>query len=209
MPILFDWLVHAQSHLSFAQLQVMNQQHYVGHAADVYSFAILLWELMTSKGTRPQLPENAHPRLLTLMQRCWEASPSKRPSFSDAITELEDIQAEAQGTTSGQRSPGEEKPRHGSWTPQLLLFDGLLTLEKVASHLRPGSVGTSWSRISQSCSHFSSRLWSHFFLHRAKQNYLHVGFCKFQFDVWIRMGFRCPSIKMVVDASVDYNVQLH
>ncbi|KQJ89314.1 hypothetical protein BRADI_4g24825v3 [Brachypodium distachyon] len=59
---------------------------------------------------RPPLPENAHPRLLTLMQRCWDASPSKRPSFSDAITELEDIKAEVQGATSGQTSQGEERP---------------------------------------------------------------------------------------------------
>ncbi|KQJ89316.1 hypothetical protein BRADI_4g24840v3 [Brachypodium distachyon] len=106
--------------------EVMKHQQY-GPAADVYSFAIVLWELMTSKmpydtinpiqaafnvwqGMRPQIPKNAHPRLLTLMQRCWDASPSKCPPFSDAIAELEDIKAEVQGATSGQTSQGEKRP---------------------------------------------------------------------------------------------------
>ncbi|CAN6362345.1 unnamed protein product [Urochloa humidicola] len=99
--------------------EVINHQPY-DNKADVYSFAIVLWELMTSKipyttmsplqaavgvrqGLRPQLPENAHPRLLNLMQRCWEALPSDRPTFTDIVTELEDIQAQAQGT-SGESS---------------------------------------------------------------------------------------------------------
>ncbi|RLM69429.1 serine/threonine-protein kinase STY46-like isoform X2 [Panicum miliaceum] len=99
--------------------EVINHQPY-DNKADVYSFAIVLSELMTSKipyttmsplqaavgvrqGLRPQLPENAHPRLLILMQRCWEALPSNRPSFADIVTELEDIQAQAQGT-SGESS---------------------------------------------------------------------------------------------------------
>jgi len=99
--------------------EVINHQPY-DNKADVYSFAIVLSELMTSKipyttmsplqaavgvrqGLRPQVPENAHPRLLILMQRCWEALPSNRPSFADIITELEDIQAQAQGT-SGESS---------------------------------------------------------------------------------------------------------
>jgi len=100
--------------------EVINHQLY-DNKADVYSFAIVLSELMTSKipyttmspllqaavgvrqGLRPQVPENAHPRLLILMQICWEALPSNRPSFADIITELEDIQAQAQGT-SGESS---------------------------------------------------------------------------------------------------------
>jgi hypothetical protein len=30
------------------------------------------------------------------MQRCWEATPTDRPSFEEIIPELEDIQAQAQ-----------------------------------------------------------------------------------------------------------------
>ncbi|KAL6638883.1 hypothetical protein ACP70R_023519 [Stipagrostis hirtigluma subsp. patula] len=48
--------------------------------------------VVLSDGLRPELPENRHPRLLNLMQICWDAAPSNRPSFTDIITELEDIQ---------------------------------------------------------------------------------------------------------------------
>ncbi|URE12335.1 kinase family [Musa troglodytarum] len=87
--------------------EVINHLPY-DQKADVFSFAIVLWELTTSKipyetmtplqaalgvrqGLRPVLPESMHPRLLDLMQRCWEASPAKRPTFSDIRVELEEL----------------------------------------------------------------------------------------------------------------------
>ncbi|GAV72658.1 ACT domain-containing protein/Pkinase_Tyr domain-containing protein [Cephalotus follicularis] len=87
--------------------EVINHQPY-DQKADVFSFAIVLWELMTAKvpydymtplqaalgvrqGLRPDLPENSHPKLLDLMQRCWEAVPDKRPAFSEIIVELESL----------------------------------------------------------------------------------------------------------------------
>lgn len=45
--------------------------------------------VISFQGLRPDLPENAHPKLLDLMQRCWEAAPENRPSFSEITTELE------------------------------------------------------------------------------------------------------------------------
>ncbi|KAK4390955.1 Serine/threonine-protein kinase STY46 [Sesamum angolense] len=87
--------------------EVINHQPY-DQKADVFSFAIVLWELVTAKvpydtmtplqaalgvrqGLRPELPKNAHPKLLDLMQRCWEAVPSNRPSFSEIRIELEEL----------------------------------------------------------------------------------------------------------------------
>ncbi|XP_066392268.1 serine/threonine-protein kinase STY46-like [Miscanthus floridulus] len=95
--------------------EVINNQAYYTKA-DVYSFAILLCELMRSKipydtmtplqaaaavieGLRPQLPADAHPGLANLVQKCWDAVPSARPPFSDIITELEHIQVHAQETS--------------------------------------------------------------------------------------------------------------
>ncbi|TXG53322.1 hypothetical protein EZV62_022491 [Acer yangbiense] len=95
--------------------EVINHQPY-DQKADVFSFAIVLWELVTAKvpydtmtplqaalgvrqGLRPDIPENAHPKLLDLMQRCWEADPSKRPSFSELKVELEVLIVEAQETS--------------------------------------------------------------------------------------------------------------
>ncbi|KAM3255687.1 hypothetical protein ACQJBY_048706 [Aegilops geniculata] len=99
--------------------EVINHQPY-DNKADVFSFAIVLWELLTSKipydtmtplqaavgvrqGLRPVLPEKTHPKLLDLLQRCWETIPSYRPAFPDILTELEGLLAEVQGT-SGETS---------------------------------------------------------------------------------------------------------
>ncbi|GAY39817.1 hypothetical protein CUMW_047330 [Citrus unshiu] len=48
------------------------------------------------QGLRPDLPENAHPKLIDLMQRCWDAVPDNRPSFSEIKLELEVLLQEVQ-----------------------------------------------------------------------------------------------------------------
>ncbi|KAK1264356.1 Serine/threonine-protein kinase HT1 [Acorus gramineus] len=92
--------------------EVINHQPY-DQRADVFSFAIVLWELATSKipydtmtplqaavgvrqGMRPEIPENIHPKLLHLMQRCWAADPDDRPSFTEITIELEKFLQEIQ-----------------------------------------------------------------------------------------------------------------
>ncbi|KAG8378112.1 hypothetical protein BUALT_Bualt08G0104300 [Buddleja alternifolia] len=80
--------------------EVINHQPY-DQKADVFSFAIVLWEFVTAKGLRPEVPKNAHPKLVELMQRCWEATPSNRPSFSEIRIELEELLHEVQETPNG------------------------------------------------------------------------------------------------------------
>ncbi|XP_047342125.1 serine/threonine-protein kinase STY46-like isoform X1 [Impatiens glandulifera] len=92
--------------------EVINHQPY-DQKADVFSFAIVLWELVTSKlpydtmtplqaalgvrqGLRPEIPSNTHPKLVELMIRCWEADPVVRPPFSEIRTELESLLQELQ-----------------------------------------------------------------------------------------------------------------
>ncbi|CAJ1976964.1 unnamed protein product [Sphenostylis stenocarpa] len=87
--------------------EVINHQPY-DQKADVFSFSIVLWELVTAKvpydtmtplqaalgvrqGLRPELPKHGHPRILELMQRCWEAIPIDRPSFNEITVELENL----------------------------------------------------------------------------------------------------------------------
>lgn len=100
--------------------EVINHQPY-DQKADVFSFAIVLWELVTGKlpyenmtplqaalgvrqGLRPEIPENTHPKLSDLMQRCWNAAPSNRPPFSVIREELQELLREVQETCTSTSS---------------------------------------------------------------------------------------------------------
>ncbi|XP_048229674.1 serine/threonine-protein kinase STY17 isoform X1 [Ricinus communis] len=82
------------------------------HKADVFSFAIVLWELLTGelpyayltplqaavgvvqKGLRPTIPKHTHPKLAELLERCWRQDPAQRPNFSEIIDILHQIAKE-------------------------------------------------------------------------------------------------------------------
>jgi Protein tyrosine and serine/threonine kinase/Regulator of chromosome condensation (RCC1) repeat len=81
--------------------------HEYSEKADVYSFAIILWELATRKppfkelnglqvsqevannDLRPPIPKRCPDPFLKLMQKCWAKEPNTRPSFENIIEELE------------------------------------------------------------------------------------------------------------------------
>lgn len=74
--------------------------------SNVYSFGMVLWEMVTGEiaysacspvqaavgiaacGLRPDIPNDCPKILYSLMMKCWNNCPSKRPQFSEILSTL-------------------------------------------------------------------------------------------------------------------------
>ncbi|KAG0557002.1 hypothetical protein M758_11G091500 [Ceratodon purpureus] len=88
--------------------EMISHKHY-SKKVDVYSFGIVLWELVTgllpfqnmtpvqvayavvNKNLRPTIPEDCPSSLRYLMEDCWLADPERRPNFYQIVQILEDL----------------------------------------------------------------------------------------------------------------------
>ncbi|WIA13591.1 hypothetical protein OEZ85_007157 [Tetradesmus obliquus] len=86
--------------------EVLRSGH-ISPAADVYSFAIMMWEVFTSRQAyqglhygavvervviqkqRPTIPDDMPQEYSLLMSTCWDAEPTSRPSFQQIVRCLE------------------------------------------------------------------------------------------------------------------------
>jgi len=83
---------------------------------DVYSYGILLWEIISGhspfeglapaqvlclvviEGNRPEIPEGIPTNFKELLTMCWNKNPEKRPSFNDLVSLFHDGAVEIPGT---------------------------------------------------------------------------------------------------------------
>ncbi|KAK2973629.1 hypothetical protein RJ640_029621 [Escallonia rubra] len=86
--------------------ELLNSESMVTEKVDVYSFGIVMWELLAGeepytsmrseeiiagiiKGNlRPEIPCWCDPAWRSLMERCWSSDPDARPAFSEIAKEL-------------------------------------------------------------------------------------------------------------------------
>ncbi len=89
--------------------EALGSQNPISMAWDVYSYGIVLWELLTHKipfedvpdiqlpnkivndGLRPEIPD-CHPRLASLMTNCWKKDRTERPRIQDIVPEVSRIE---------------------------------------------------------------------------------------------------------------------
>ncbi|KAK4744343.1 hypothetical protein SAY87_010655 [Trapa incisa] len=87
--------------------EMIKEKHHT-KKVDVYSFAIVLWEILTAlipfddmtpeqaafavcqKNARPPMPSHCPEALQHLISRCWSSNPNKRPHFDEIVSILED-----------------------------------------------------------------------------------------------------------------------
>eukprot|EP01116_Phalansterium_solitarium_P008959 TRINITY_DN22936_c0_g1_i1.p1 TRINITY_DN22936_c0_g1~~TRINITY_DN22936_c0_g1_i1.p1 ORF type:complete len:525 (-),score=169.82 TRINITY_DN22936_c0_g1_i1:227-1801(-) len=89
--------------------EVMNFEKF-NEKCDVYSYGIVLWEVLTEqepfaqyqtfesfklavcgRHERPPISDAIEPSLKRLIQQCWQPDPSKRPNFTTILKDLDEV----------------------------------------------------------------------------------------------------------------------
>lgn len=77
------------------------------HRAEVFAYATIVWQMLAHerpfsdcdveafykrvchRGERPRIPHGTPPQLQSILVRCWDVDPAKRPEMSEVISVLD------------------------------------------------------------------------------------------------------------------------
>eukprot|EP00850_Spirogloea_muscicola_P016499 SM000134S26942 [mRNA] locus=s134:244517:248894:+ [translate_table: standard] len=100
----------AATRTSFTKKDEVLEHQVYNHKADVYSYGITIWELLTGgipyagltpiqaaygvilRQLRPDIPSTWPPKLASLAQACWDEDPANRPEFSEILLLLDKLE---------------------------------------------------------------------------------------------------------------------
>ncbi|XP_047956916.1 serine/threonine-protein kinase STY13-like [Salvia hispanica] len=112
--------------LGYMAPEVLDGKPY-NHKCDVYSFGICLWEMyccdvpypdrdlnlagiltaVVKRNLRPEIPRCCPSSFASIMKRCWDANPNKRPEMEEVVKLLESIDtSKGGGMIPENHSPG-------------------------------------------------------------------------------------------------------
>ncbi|XP_067826815.1 ankyrin repeat and protein kinase domain-containing protein 1 [Heptranchias perlo] len=146
----------AKGTIGYMPPEILNRPSGVKH--DVYSFSIVMWEVLTQQrsyagtnimavfvkvvaGERPSLkliPENCPQecaQMVDLMQRCWDEEPKRRPAFSEIVVETEMLYGLLQFPDVQINKPT-EKPKLSLRSSSSSLHNGTIIAEIASNELQ-------------------------------------------------------------------------
>lgn len=112
--------------LEYCAPECFNRENFSVYS-DVYSFAIIMWEILNrhftgsyqkayvhfknlkpeefkeqifAKLERPKLPNNCNPKMKELLEECWHTVPEQRPTFAEICNLLDQIRNTTINTNS-------------------------------------------------------------------------------------------------------------